>query len=84
MRSDEDAYALRCFEQALQVARQGNNKFDEADALHMLGKVSFPLKKSLAMHNHEEDAKENNVYLIRTCEFWSGFFLFLYKPFHSQ
>lgn len=39
MKSDEDAHALRCFEQALQVARNGNKKFDEADALAMLGKV---------------------------------------------
>ena len=39
MKSDEDAHALRCFEQALQVARHGNKKFDEADALAMLGKV---------------------------------------------
>ena len=39
MKSDEDAHALRCLEQALQVARQGNNKFDEADALALLGKV---------------------------------------------
>ena len=39
MKSDEDAHALRCFEQALLVARQGGKKFDEADALDMLGKV---------------------------------------------
>ena len=39
MKSDQDAHALRCFEQALLVARQGNNKFDEADALALLGKV---------------------------------------------
>ena len=39
MKSDQDAHALRSFEQALLVARQGNNKFDEADALALLGKV---------------------------------------------
>ena len=39
MKSDADAHALRRFEQALQVARHGNKKFDEADALNMLGKV---------------------------------------------
>jgi len=39
MKSDEDARALRCFEQALLVARHANHKFDEADALDMLGKV---------------------------------------------
>ena len=44
MKCDEDAHSLRCFEQALQVARQDNNKFHEADALDMMGKV-FPLKK---------------------------------------
>ena len=43
MKSDEDAHALRCFEQALQVARHGNKKFDEADALAMLGKVFWTL-----------------------------------------
>ncbi|KAL9976144.1 hypothetical protein ACROYT_G013400 [Oculina patagonica] len=43
MKSDEDAHALRCFEQALQVARHGNKKFDEADALAMLGKVFLKL-----------------------------------------
>ena len=44
MKSDADAHALRRFEQALQVARQGNKKFDEADALNMLGKVLIKLK----------------------------------------
>ena len=39
MKSDADAHALRRFEQALQVARHGNKKIDEADALIMLGKV---------------------------------------------
>ena len=50
MKSDEDAHALRCFEQALQVARHGNKKFDEADALAMLGKVLqiyFPCGKMI-------------------------------------
>lgn len=42
MKSDEEAHALRCFEQALVVARNDNNKFDKADALDMLGKV-YPL-----------------------------------------
>ena len=44
MQSDEDAHSLRCFEQALLVARQDNKKFDEADALVMLGKV-YPVHK---------------------------------------
>ena len=39
MKSNDDAHALRCFEQALLVARHDNNKFHEADALDMLGKV---------------------------------------------
>ena len=39
MKSNADAHALRSFEQALLVARHGDNKFDEADALNMLGKV---------------------------------------------
>ncbi|XP_068698694.1 tonsoku-like protein isoform X1 [Montipora foliosa] len=43
MKSNDDAHALRCFEQALLVARHDNNKFHEADALDMLGKVFLKL-----------------------------------------
>ncbi len=52
MKSDEDAHALRCFEQALQVARHGNKKFDEADALAMLGKVKLKIFCFLKENNY--------------------------------
>jgi len=52
MKSNKDAHALRCFEQALLVARNDNNKFHEADALEMLGKVFLKLGEfSAARHN---------------------------------